>query len=118
MLAITLLFLCACVFLRRSINLAIKVVALAATALESMILLIFTPLLNVTGLAVFLVPCLLYGFYIASDGTMKQLTTMCYPAVNPVTGAVVVTSPPACLPNRWSPLTPLDPSLIPFDLLQ
>ena len=93
-------FLCACLFLRRSINLAVKVVALAATAIEAMVLLIFTPLLHVTGMAVFLVPCLLYGFYIASSGAMNPLTTVCYPGVNPVTGVVLVTTPPACLPNR------------------
>ena len=82
LLALTVLFMCACVFLRRSINLAIKVVALAATALESMILLIFTPLLNVTGLAVFLVPCLFYAFNVASNGSF---TTQYYTYVNPIT---------------------------------
>ena len=66
------LFVCACVFLRRSINLAIKVVALAATAVESMILLVFTPLFHVIGMAVFLVPCLFYGFNVASNGTYTQ----------------------------------------------
>ena len=81
-LVITILFMCACIFLRRSINLAIKVVALAATALESMLLLIFTPLLNVTGLAVFLVPCLLYAFNVASNGSF---TTQYYTYTNPIT---------------------------------
>ena len=66
------LFLCACVFLRRSINLAIKVVALAATAVESMMLLVFTPVLHVFAMSVFLVPCLFYGFNVASNGTYTQ----------------------------------------------
>ena len=81
-LVITVLFLCACIFLRSSINLAIKVVALAATAIEAMVLLIFTPLLNVTGLAIFLVPCLLYGFNVASNGSF---TTQYYTYTNPIT---------------------------------
>jgi choline transporter-like protein 2/4/5 len=95
MMAFVALFLCACVFLRRSINLAIKVVALAATAVESMMLLVFTPVLHLLGLACFVAPLLAYGFFIASSGKFTQLHTTCYPAVS---ASGVVVSGPACVP--------------------
>ena len=95
MLCFVALYLCACIFLRRSVNLAIKVVALAATAVESMILLVFTPLFHLVGLACFVAPMLTYGFFIASSGRLTQLYTTCYPATS---ASGVVISGPACVP--------------------
>jgi hypothetical protein len=90
------LFLCACIFLRRSINLAVRATALSAAAAEDMALLVFTPLLHVLGFAGLVVPVVFYGLYVASSGTLTQLTTVCYP---PLDAAGNVVAGAACLPR-------------------
>jgi Plasma-membrane choline transporter len=90
------LFLCACIFLRRSINLAIKTIALAASAIEAMPLLAFTPLLQILGLAIFMVPCLFYSFNIATAGKFVPVTTTCYgvpPMCSPKSNMLPVNTP-------------------------
>jgi Plasma-membrane choline transporter len=90
------LFLCACIFLRRSINLAIKTIALAATAVEAMPLIIFTPLLQVVGFATFMVPFLFYSFNIATAGSFVPVTTTCYglqPVCEPFSNSLPANTP-------------------------
>ena len=68
MLGLTVLFACLMVFLRKQINLSIKIIAMAATCIEEMPLIVFTPLIQMAGFIMFLMPWFVYCIYIASDG--------------------------------------------------
>lgn len=71
MLALTVCFTCLMVFLRKQINLSIKIIAMAATCIEEMPLIVFTPLIQMAGFIMFLMPWFAYCIYIASDGEYK-----------------------------------------------
>jgi choline transporter-like protein 2/4/5 len=59
------------VFLRNQINLSVQMLALAAECVVTMKGIIFVPILNLCALVTFLVPCMTYFFYVASDGTIE-----------------------------------------------
>jgi Plasma-membrane choline transporter len=59
--------------LYKSINLAIKVVALAATCMEYMPLICATPLLHLFAYGTFMVPFIWYNMYFASEGSMDPV---------------------------------------------
>lgn len=68
MVGLSVIFACLMVFLRKQINLSIKVIALAAGVIEDMPLIVFTPLIQLSGFILFLMPWFAYCIYIASDG--------------------------------------------------
>jgi hypothetical protein len=70
MVALAILFVCTMIFLRKQINLSIKVIALSSGAINDMIALVFVPVLMLIAFAAFMVPCIIYMFYVASDGTI------------------------------------------------
>ena len=63
--------------LRKSISVAVKVMSISAEVLTSMPLIVFTPLIHVTGLLVFMVPFLYYILGIASSGTFEDTYAAC-----------------------------------------
>jgi choline transporter-like protein 2/4/5 len=67
------LYLCLLLVLRSRVQLAIGVVKEAAKALASMPLLIAMPIIQVAGIVVFLVPWIIYVFYLASSGEVVQV---------------------------------------------
>ena len=71
------LFLCVCVSLRAQISTAVGVLSLAATAFESMPLMVLSPLIQTAGLALFCVPLFFYGFSVATSGTFKNQYASC-----------------------------------------
>lgn len=66
------LFACVCLYLRRSINMAIKTISLAAHAIGDMPLIIFSPIIQVIGATAFFVPFIFYCFFLASNGTFTN----------------------------------------------
>lgn len=72
MLIATFLFGSLMIFLRKQINLSIKVMALAASAVEDMPLIVFTPLVQLSGFILFLMPWFVYVIYVASDGHFEK----------------------------------------------
>jgi choline transporter-like protein 2/4/5 len=67
--AASVLFFCMMVFLRKQINMSVQILALASTCINDMTFIVFTPFVNLCALVTFLVPCMIYMFYVASDGT-------------------------------------------------
>jgi choline transporter-like protein 2/4/5 len=57
-----------------AINMAIKCVSMGAKALDEMPIMIFIPILQITGFILFMVPWVYYSLYIASDGEMEMKT--------------------------------------------
>jgi len=66
------LYFCLMIYLGSRIELAIKIVSQAATALSAMPMLVFTPIINVLGMAAFMVPWVFYMVFLASDGTVTK----------------------------------------------
>lgn len=66
------LYFCLMIYLAKRIELAITVVSQAAKSLSAMPLLVFTPILNVLGMAAFMVPWVFYMLFLASDGTVNK----------------------------------------------
>lgn len=62
------LFFCFMVFMCRQIELAIQTVGMAARCIDSMPLIVFSPVINTLGFACFLVPWVFYVLFIASSG--------------------------------------------------
>ena len=67
------LFACTMVALRQSINLAIKCLQLAVMCIEEFWLILFTPIVQLIGLALFFVPFIYYSFSIAADGEVETI---------------------------------------------
>lgn len=76
------LYLCLILVLGKRINMAVSIVKEAARALAAMPTLILSPLFQIIGLVLFLVPWFIYMLYIASAGKMST---------DPVTGTRVFT---------------------------
>lgn len=76
------IYLCLILVLGKRINMAVSIVKEAARALGAMPGLIFTPVIQVIGLVIFLVPWFIYVLFIASAGEMS---------VDPITGSRVFT---------------------------
>lgn len=72
--AIAALYFCLIIVLRKRIQLAIAVVKQAARALSAMPTLLLLPIIQSIGLAIFLVPWLIYTIYLASSGDVKTST--------------------------------------------
>jgi hypothetical protein len=72
--AIAALYFCLIIVLRKRIQLAIAVVKQAARALSAMPTLLLLPIIQSIGLAIFLVPWLIYTLYLASSGDVKTST--------------------------------------------
>ena len=72
--AVTILYFCLIVVLRKRVQLAIGVVKQAARALSAMPSILFLPIVQATGLVIFLVPWVIYVLYLASSGEMMTLT--------------------------------------------
>lgn len=73
--ALTVLYVCVMVVLRKRIQLAIGIVKQACKALASMPAIILVPVIQSVGIMIFLVPWLVYVLYLASSGKMTQQTT-------------------------------------------
>lgn len=71
LLAICGLYLCFLVVMRKRINLAIGIVKEAARALAAMPMILALPLVQVTGLLLFLIPWVAYVIFLASSGDVK-----------------------------------------------
>ena len=67
------LYLCLLLVIRSRIMLAIGVVKEAAKALATMPILILMPILQVIGMAIFLVPWIIYVLYLASSGSVVNM---------------------------------------------
>ena len=65
----------------KAINIAIKCVIMGSKALDEMPMLVFTPVLQLTGFILFMIPMIYYCLYIASDGYFSGFTATVY---NPV----------------------------------
>jgi hypothetical protein len=76
------LYLCLILVLSKRINMAVSIVKEAARALGAMPTLIFSPIVQILGLVIFLVPWFIYMLYIASAGDMS---------IDPITGNRVFT---------------------------
>ena len=68
MMGIAGLYLCLMIFMRNAINVAIKCLAMASMAMEEMPFIVFSPILQVAALVVFLIPWVFYIFNLASLG--------------------------------------------------
>ena len=80
--ALFVLYSCFIVVLGKRIALAINIVKEAALAIASMPILIFSPVFQILGMTIFLVPWFIYVLYLASSGDMS---------IDPVTGNRVFT---------------------------
>ena len=67
------LFFCMVIFLRRQINLSVKVLTLTSTCINDMKAIVLTPLINVIAFGIFLAPCFIYFLYVASDGNFETV---------------------------------------------
>jgi hypothetical protein len=74
LLACSVIYLCLMVFLCRQINLAIKTVSLAATAIQAMPLVVLIPIFHIVAATVFMIPCMFYMFNIASQGEFTTVS--------------------------------------------
>lgn len=63
------LYFCLTIFICKRIELAIKIVGQAARAIEDMPLMVFTPIIQVIGLTMFMVPWVFWMLFLASSGT-------------------------------------------------
>jgi choline transporter-like protein 2/4/5 len=74
---ISFLYLCLLIVMRKRVQLAIGVVKEAARALGSMPFLILMPVMQVVAMVIFLIPWVIYLFYLASSGEVvtKTVTT-------------------------------------------
>lgn len=68
MFIISVLYVCFIVYIRKSLNIAIKCLTMAATALEEFPTIVFTPILHLIGFVLFMIPFMFYCFNLASDG--------------------------------------------------
>ena len=75
-LALSILYACMMVYLRKAINLSIRIIALSAHAIEDIPLLVFTPAIQVGGFILFLIPFFFYLIYTASFGSFTKETFM------------------------------------------
>lgn len=75
------LFLCVCISLRKQIDIAVRVMALTAMAVEAMPLIVLSPLVQCAGLALFSVPFMFYAFNVASAGTFEKQYASCTSSV-------------------------------------
>ena len=69
--ALSAIYICVIVVLRKRIMLAIGVVKQASRAMTKMPLIILLPLIQAVGITIFLVPWLIYMLYLASSGDVK-----------------------------------------------
>ncbi len=72
--AVTVLYFCLIVVLRKRVQLAIGIVIQAARALSAMPSILTLPLVQAIGLVAFLAPWVIYVLYLASSGQMMTLT--------------------------------------------
>jgi choline transporter-like protein 2/4/5 len=72
--AVSFLYFCFLVVMRKRVQLAIHVIQEAAKALAAMPFLIVMPILQVVGMVMFLVPWFIYVVYLASSGDMVTMT--------------------------------------------
>lgn len=72
---ITALYFCLILVLRKRVQLAIAVVKQAARALTAMPTILLMPIIQAIGLAVFLVPWIIYVLFLASSGDVVTYTT-------------------------------------------
>jgi hypothetical protein len=70
---IAFLYFCLTLVMRSRVQLAIGVIQEAGKALGHMKALLLTPIIQVFGLCLFLVPWIIYVFYLASSGTVNTL---------------------------------------------
>ena len=73
LLGAAILYFCMIVFLYKDINLSIQILGLTSECILSMKAIIFVPIVNLIAFAVFLVPCIMYLFYCASDISSSDL---------------------------------------------
>ena len=73
--ALTALYICLLLVMRKRINLAIGIVKEAARGLAAMPILLVTPLFQAVGIVIFLVPWTIYVLYLASSGEVKTYST-------------------------------------------
>lgn len=64
------LYTCLIIVLAKRINMAVSIVKEAARAIGAMPMLIFSPIIQIVGLVIFLIPWFIYIVYIASSGDM------------------------------------------------
>ena len=98
-LALAILYACMMVYLRKAINLSVRIISLSAHALEHIPMLVFTPAIQVAGFILFLIPFFFYLIYTASYGTFVKEgydTT----SIPPVPYEVSVFQPGAGVPAR------------------
>jgi choline transporter-like protein 2/4/5 len=72
--AVTILYFCLIVVLRKRVMLAIGIIIQAARALSAMPSILTLPLVQAIGLVAFLIPWVIYVLYLASSGQMMTLT--------------------------------------------
>jgi len=68
MVIVSFLYVCCMIFLRKAISISIKTISLAARCIDDMPLIVLTPLIQVIGFVLFMVPLVYYCLYLASDG--------------------------------------------------
>lgn len=66
-------YVCVMIFLRKTIDVGIRVVSLAARAIDDMPFIVFSPLIQLTGFVMFFVPFIFYCIYIASEGSFTDV---------------------------------------------
>lgn len=69
------LYLCLMLFMRKSINVAIKCLSMASMAIEEMPFIVFSPIIQVAAFVVFLIPWVFYILYLASMGSWQTKYT-------------------------------------------
>lgn len=75
------LYICLLVVMRKRINLAIGIVKEAARALAAMPIIFFLPIVQATGLIIFLIPWTAYVIFLASSGDVKTYSSETDPDV-------------------------------------
>ena len=73
LLAASILFFFMMVFLRKQINLSVNILSLTAHCINDMKFIVFTPIINITAIIIFLVPSVIYWLYVASDGQFETI---------------------------------------------
>ena len=94
-LGLAILFFCMILFLYKDINLSINILRLTSECILSMKAIIFVPVINLIAFAIFMVPCMIYFFYCASDVTLGDLT------VGGVTVGKTYHTSPGVLDRLW-----------------
>lgn len=77
-LVITFILACVIIKMRKAVNLSIKVMSLAAGAIQEMPVMVLVPLFQLFFFCLFLFPWFIYAVYIASDGSYVQKDTADY----------------------------------------